>query len=95
MGPNGEAQYAATDLTDAYRILYAHYRYSYVARGEKRPRPAETADPSDRIVTDFPCEREVGHDFDRIGVPMASITTTPSGTRRSPTTRSRSPTSWR
>ena len=28
MGPNGEAQYYAPDLVDAFWILYEHYRYS-------------------------------------------------------------------
>ena len=38
MGPNGEAQYYARSLVDAYRILYEHYRYSYVVPGEAGPR---------------------------------------------------------
>ena len=49
MGPNGEAQYFATDLADAYRILYEHYRYTYVVPGEARPRlRIATRDPSER-----------------------------------------------
>ena len=38
MGPNGEAQYYARSLVDAYRILYEHYRFSYVVPGESGPR---------------------------------------------------------
>ena len=34
MGPNGEAQYFANDLADAYRVLYEHYRFTYVVPGE-------------------------------------------------------------
>ncbi|HKJ24784.1 MAG TPA: carboxyl transferase domain-containing protein, partial [Myxococcota bacterium] len=55
MGPNGEAQYLAQDLADAYRILYEHYRYSYVVSGESAPRAHPTADPAERDVTSAPC----------------------------------------
>ncbi len=65
MGPNGEAQYQATDLADAYRILYEHYRYTYVAPGERTPRPVRTADPRERLVTEEPCEP--GSGFERVG----------------------------
>jgi acetyl-CoA carboxylase carboxyltransferase component len=53
MGPNGEAQYYARNLAQAYRILYDYYRYSYVVPGEKGPRRFETQDPSGRSVCDF------------------------------------------
>jgi len=52
MGPNGEAQYYARNLTEAYRILYEHYRYSYVVPGESGPRPFATTDPRDRSIGD-------------------------------------------
>jgi len=65
MGPNGEAQYQATDLADAYRILYEHYRYTYVAPGERGPRPMRSGDPRDRLVTEEPCEP--GSGFERVG----------------------------
>ena len=67
MGPNGEAQYFARDLADAYRILYEHYRYSYVPPGEPGPRPHPTTDPRDRRVTEFACENGNGHAFTRVG----------------------------
>ena len=38
MGPNGQAQYYARNLTEAYRLLYDYYRYSYVVPGEFGPR---------------------------------------------------------
>jgi acetyl/propionyl-CoA carboxylase alpha subunit/acetyl-CoA carboxylase carboxyltransferase component len=60
MGPNGEAQYQATDLADAYRILYEHYRYTYVVPGEPGPRRIASADPSERAVGDEPCEPGCG-----------------------------------
>ncbi len=50
MGPNGEAQYYARNLADAYRILYEHYRYTYVVPGEAGPRPMATGDARDRSI---------------------------------------------
>ncbi|MCA9505336.1 MAG: hypothetical protein KC616_19750, partial [Myxococcales bacterium] len=52
MGPNGEAQYYAHNLADAYRILYEHYRYSYVVPGEAGPRPFPTTDARTRSIGD-------------------------------------------
>ena len=50
MGPNGEAQYWAPDLASACAILHAHHQLCYVAPGERAPRRATTADPTDRDV---------------------------------------------
>jgi len=44
MGPNGEAQYQADDLADAFRLLHEHYAFTYVVPGEPGPRPFPTAD---------------------------------------------------
>lgn len=52
MGPNGEAQYYARNLVDAYKILYEHYRYSYVVPGEPGPRFFATQDSRDRSIGD-------------------------------------------
>ncbi|HET7474653.1 MAG TPA: carboxyl transferase domain-containing protein [Dermatophilaceae bacterium] len=54
MGPNGEAQYWAPNLTGAVDILFQHYEHSYVAPGERFPRRAKTADALDRDVRSFP-----------------------------------------
>jgi acetyl-CoA carboxylase carboxyltransferase component len=54
MGPNGEAQYWAPNLNAATEILFAHYDHAYVAPGERYPRRAETSDPLDRDVREFP-----------------------------------------
>jgi acetyl/propionyl-CoA carboxylase alpha subunit/acetyl-CoA carboxylase carboxyltransferase component len=54
MGPNGQAQYFAEDITEACRILLQHYEYTYTASGERFPRPAETDDPVERDITDEP-----------------------------------------
>ena len=66
MGPNGQAQYWAPSLTAACDILFAHYDHAYVAPGESSPRRAETADPFDRDVRDYPHEHPVS-DFTTVG----------------------------
>jgi acetyl-CoA carboxylase carboxyltransferase component len=63
MGPNGQAQYFARDVADACHILMRHYEHSYVAPGERFPRPAPTIDPRDRDVLGFPH----GGDFATVG----------------------------
>jgi acetyl-CoA carboxylase carboxyltransferase component len=67
MGPNGEAQYFARNLVEAYGILYAHYRYSYVVPGEPGPRRLVSSDPEDRAITREPTSRGEGHEFSHIG----------------------------
>ncbi|MEZ4332320.1 MAG: carboxyl transferase domain-containing protein [Myxococcota bacterium] len=54
MGPNGEAQYYARNLAEAYRILYEHYRYSYVVPGEQGPRSHSTRDERQRSIAASP-----------------------------------------
>jgi acetyl-CoA carboxylase carboxyltransferase component/biotin carboxyl carrier protein len=54
MGPNGQAQYLARDVGEACRILLRHYEHTWVAPGERFPRPAPTRDPRDRDVRAFP-----------------------------------------
>ncbi|WP_263247533.1 ATP-binding protein [Saccharopolyspora rosea] len=66
MGPNGQAQYWAPDLTSARDVLMAHYDHTYVAPGERAPRRAETGDPADRDVSDFP-HAVPGSDFSTVG----------------------------
>jgi acetyl-CoA carboxylase carboxyltransferase component len=61
MAPNGEAQYYAADLADAYAILYEHYRYTYVVPGERGPRLHCTADSATRLARDFPGARAGPH----------------------------------
>jgi acetyl/propionyl-CoA carboxylase alpha subunit/acetyl-CoA carboxylase carboxyltransferase component len=66
MGPNGQAQYWAPNLAAARDVLMAYYEHTYVAPGEEAPRRAETADPVDRDVSDFPHILE-GSDFSTVG----------------------------
>ncbi len=65
MGPNGEAQYYAQDIRDAYRVLYEHYRFTYVVPGERGPRPQPTRDAEARDVGAHAIE--AGGDFARVG----------------------------
>ncbi|MEJ2887167.1 ATP-binding protein [Actinomycetospora aeridis] len=54
MGPNGEAQYWAPDLSGAVDVLLAHYRHTYVVPGERFPRRAPSTDPVERDVRTAP-----------------------------------------
>ena len=60
MGPNGEAQYFASDIADACRILLTHYDHTYVLPGERFPRRAQTSDPVDRNIEEAPHGGEFG-----------------------------------
>ena len=73
MGPNGQAQYWAKDLVDAYGILLAHYENTWVAPGEPGPRRAPTSDPHDRDVTTYP-HSLAGSDFTTVGDIFSSAT---------------------
>ncbi len=66
MGPNGQAQYWARDLTQARNVLMAHYDHTYVAPGETHPRRAKTSDPSDRDVSPYP-HSVAGSEFTTVG----------------------------
>ncbi|MGL5863193.1 MAG: carboxyl transferase domain-containing protein, partial [Phycicoccus sp.] len=73
MGPNGQAQYWAKDLVDAYGILLSHYESTWVAPGERGPRRAPTTDPHDRDVTAFP-HVLTGSDFATVGDIFSAVT---------------------
>ena len=66
MGPNGEAQYWAPDLSAAVDVLLAHYEHTYTAPGERFPRPAPTADAADRDISASP-HAGPGCDFSVLG----------------------------
>ena len=67
MGPNGQAQYNAASVAEAIQILMRHYEHAYVARGERFPRRAHTADPRDRDVRSHPHGPEGGAGFTTVG----------------------------
>jgi acetyl-CoA carboxylase carboxyltransferase component len=66
MGPNGEAQYWAPDLSAAVDVLLAHYEHTYIAPGERFPRQAPTGDPADRDISASP-HAGPGCDFSVLG----------------------------
>ena len=66
MGPNGEAQYWAPDLSAAVDVLLAHYEHTYTAPGERFPRPTPTADAADRDISASP-HAGPGCDFGVLG----------------------------
>jgi len=65
MGPNGQAQYFAKHLGDAYRILFEHYAFSYIAPGERAPRKFPSKDPATRSI--LASEAALGEGMARIG----------------------------
>ena len=67
MGPNGQAQYWARDLTEACQVLLRHYGFTYVAPGERFPRRTPTTDPAERDVRGFPHRAERPGDFLSVG----------------------------
>jgi acetyl/propionyl-CoA carboxylase alpha subunit/acetyl-CoA carboxylase carboxyltransferase component len=66
MGPNGQAQYWAPNLTAACSTLLAHYEHTYVAPGERSVRRAGTSDPHDRDVRSYP-HAHPSSDFTTVG----------------------------
>ena len=65
--PNGQAQYCAASLRDAFDVLARHYSYTYVVPGERWPRRRATTDPVDRDVTRFPYRGDSSDGFVEIG----------------------------
>jgi acetyl-CoA carboxylase carboxyltransferase component len=66
MGPNGQAQYWAADLSAAVDVLLAHYEHTYIAPGERFPRAAPTTDATDRDISTSP-HSGPGCDFTVLG----------------------------
>lgn len=67
MGQNGQAQYFAQDLGQAYALLMEHYRFSYVAPTERWPRKHESEDAQDRSILQMPYTPVGDEPFKRIG----------------------------
>jgi acetyl-CoA carboxylase carboxyltransferase component len=67
MGPNGQAQYFARDLGEAYAILFSSYRFSYISPHERRPRRFPTTDPHERSILTVPYRGASGDGFTYIG----------------------------
>ncbi|MCB9644368.1 MAG: hypothetical protein H6728_14950 [Myxococcales bacterium] len=67
MGPNGQAQYFASDLGEAYALLFSFYRYGYRSRGDAQIRRFETQDPEHRSIMDVPYQGNAGDGFATVG----------------------------
>ncbi len=66
MGPNGQAQYFARDLSEACRILLRYYDHSYVAPGERFPRRARNVRSGRPGRADIAAWRRLRHDRGRV-----------------------------
>jgi len=51
MGPNGQAQYSAPNLREAYNTLFRHYALTYVPEAQNYTLAVESTDPSNRDIT--------------------------------------------
>ncbi len=67
MGPNGQAQIRVTNLAAAYKVLFRHYRFTYVPAGQTFPPRGKIDDPVDRDVTVTPYEDHLDQGFNTIG----------------------------
>jgi acetyl/propionyl-CoA carboxylase alpha subunit/acetyl-CoA carboxylase carboxyltransferase component len=67
MAPNGQAQFRAGTIADAYKILFDHYRYTYVPAGEVFPPKTATEDKPDRDISQVPYKDFLGQGFATIG----------------------------
>ena len=67
MGVNGQAQYWARDINEACHILFRHYEHTYVLPGERFPRIAETTDPIERDVQNYPHSENGEEGFASVG----------------------------
>lgn len=67
MGPNGQAQVRVSNLAEAYKVLFDHYRYTYVPAGETFPPVLETEDSSDRDISDVEYNDILDQGFTKIG----------------------------
>jgi len=67
MGINGQGQYWARDIEEGCHILLRHYEHTYIAPGEQFPRRAETSDPIDRDVRNYPHANGNRNGFTRVG----------------------------
>ena len=67
MGPNGQAQYFASDLGEAYRILFEHYRFTYRRTQDNAVALHQSSDPRDRSILEAPYIANNGETFQTVG----------------------------
>ncbi len=67
MGPNGQAQVRVSNLAAAYKVLFRHYRYTYVSADGTFPAIRKTQDSTGRDITKTPYEDHLDQGFNTIG----------------------------
>ncbi|MBN2383389.1 biotin/lipoyl-binding protein [bacterium] len=67
MGPNGQAQMRARDLSSAYQLLLRHYDLTYHPPGQAFPDQNPTHDPLDRDICLYPYNDFLEQGFSTIG----------------------------
>ncbi|MBN1524313.1 MAG: ATP-grasp domain-containing protein [Spirochaetales bacterium] len=67
MGPNGQCQLRAANISQAYKLLFAHYRMAYRVPGRAFPEKCKTADDKKRDVTKSAYSDFLGQGFQTIG----------------------------
>ncbi len=67
MAPNGQAQIRVSNLSDAYKALFSHYRYTYLPPDEGTRLPSKTSDRDDRDISNEPYNDFLQQGFSTIG----------------------------
>lgn len=67
MGPNGQAQFRAKDIAEAYALLFRHYRFTSVSKNRPYGTKLSTNDPFDRDVSSYPYLDKLNQGFTSIG----------------------------
>ena len=67
MVPNGQAQLRASNLPDAYRLLFKHYRYTYKLPKSDFPPKIESKDSDSRDISKNHYKDVLGQGFTTIG----------------------------
>ena len=67
MGPNGQAQIRVSDLSEAFKVLFRHYSYTYISLEHDSQIPFETADKIERDISFYPYSDSAGQGFKKIG----------------------------
>ena len=67
MAPNGQAQFMATDLGDAYHILFEYYRHCHKVSTEQHCRTQPTKDNPNRDISQHPYTDKKHPYFTKVG----------------------------
>ena len=67
MAPNGQAQIRVSDFSEAYKVLFRHYRYTFISSDWDFPLPLETTDSDSRDISVFPYADPCGQGFETVG----------------------------